>query len=152
MPGITTEFSLLLVDIGEAGTNDLRLNVLEARPGPDLFETEVGLATPIRPDENSRGYELTWYGYVAYSVRNESYFRAEAEEPEAKLDRLVVRKRSAYMDYLAAATIATNDYPGELTHWSLYTEWHCIDVVSVEPPELRELSKSEIAAYLGSGD
>lgn len=148
MAGFKTKFSLVLVKIGEVGSNNLQLTVIEARPGPSLVETKLGLATPIRPDENSRGFHVTWYGYVAYSVRNESYFRQEGDEPLGADDLLTTRTNSAFLDYVAATTFATNSFPGELTHWSLYTEWHCIDVVSAEPPELRELSVDEVAGHL----
>jgi hypothetical protein len=75
---VTPGCSLWLVSITEPSNNDLRLVVTEARAGPEPTQTELGLATPIRPDQNSRTFELTWYAYVGYSVRNESFFRPEA--------------------------------------------------------------------------
>lgn len=150
-PSIRTEHSLLLVDIREPRNNDLRLTIIEALPGPELVETQLGPATPIRPAQTSRGFEITWYMYVAYAVRNESYFRREDGEPLMSTERIEVKKKTAFLDYVAATTIATDDHPGPLTHWAIYTEWHCIDVVGVDPPEVRQLSPSEIAGYL-SGD
>ncbi|MDQ0462497.1 hypothetical protein QO010_000245 [Caulobacter ginsengisoli] len=135
--------SLLLEDIGEPAENDLRIVVVEAKPGaPEM--TEVGEARPVKPDETSRRFELIWYCYVAYVVRNESYARVDGEALGD--DRLQIRTNSAFLAYVAAATLATDDYPGPLTHWSLYTEWQCIDVVSVDPPEIRLLPASEASA------
>jgi hypothetical protein len=37
---------------------------------------------------------------------------------------------------------------GVLTHWRLYLEWHCLDVVSVDPPEIRLMTADETAAIL----
>jgi hypothetical protein len=129
--------SLFLTEIGEPSNNDLRLVVAEGIAGP-LENTQFGEARRIAPDETSRVFELIWCRYVAYSVRNESFTSLkEGEEPPE--DMLTTRTNSAYLDYVKAATFASDDYPGPLTHWSLYTEWHCIDVVSDKPPEIRQI-------------
>ena len=141
--------SLWLADIGEPSNNDLRVVVLEARGAPKPEETIVGPATRIRPDEKSRGFELIWYGYVAYGIRNESYFRRETGEALSG-HQLAVRTNSAFLSYVATTTFATDDYPGKLTHWSLYTDWHCIDVVGPEPPQVRQLDLAETGRYLNA--
>lgn len=82
---------------------------------------------------------------MAYVVRNESYNRGEIDEPVAKDGFLSVRKSSAFLNYVATTTFAANEFPGELQHWSIWTEWHCIDVVGVDPPEVRQLSAAEVA-------
>lgn len=133
--------------MGEPRTNDLRVVVAEAKRGSEPVETELGLATPIRPDITSRVYEIVWSNYVAYNVRNESYFRPEDGEVLGG-PPLDVRTSSAYLAYVAASTFATNDYPGVLSHWRLYLEWHCIDVVSVDPPTVRLMDVAETALIL----
>ena len=148
MPNFKADFSLLLVEICEPRNNDLRLKLLELRPASEPTETVLGQATQLRPDQDSRGFELNWYAYVAYVVRNESYNRGEVDEPVAKDGFLSVRKNSAFLNYVGTTTFATKDFPGELKHWSLWTEWHCIDVVGVEPPEVRQLSQTEVAALI----
>ena len=150
MPNFDTEFSLLLVVICEPRNNDLRLKLLEMRPASGPTETLLGQATRLKPDQDSRGFELNWYAYVAYVVRNESYNRGEIDEPVAKDGFLSVRKNSAFLNYVATTTFATNDFPGELNHWSIWTEWHCIDVIGVEPPEVRQLSQTEVTALIGA--
>ena len=141
--------SLWVVDIGEPRNNDLRVVVVEARSALEPKMTALGSATPIRPDTESRAFELIWYAYVGYGVRNESYFRSEDGEAIGT-DRLVIRSGSAYLTYIATTTFASDVYPGELTHWSLYADWHCIDVVSTQPPEVRELRPDEVAAYIAN--
>jgi hypothetical protein len=144
---LPSDVSLSMCAIGEPRNNDLRVVVLEAKPASEPVQTVLGLATPIAPDETCRAYEIVWSGYVAYSVRNESYFRAEAGEALGG-PPLAVRTASAYLAYVRASTFATDDYPGVLTHWRLYLEWHCLDVVSVDPPEIRLMSADETAAIL----
>lgn len=114
-------------------------------------ETEVGLATPIRPGALSRGFELIWWRYVAYSVRNESYFHPEVGEQLGQ-GFLGTRQDTAFLNYVQATTFADSRYPGPLTHWFLYTSWHCIDVVSDTGPEVRELSSKEVQAALEAMD
>ena len=137
--------SLLRSAIGEPSTNDLRLVVLEARPQADPVETSIGPARPIVPDASSRGFELIWWRYVAYAVRNESYARREEGQPVGT-GPVGMREASAFLRYVQAATIATDGYPGSLMHWFVDTEWQCIDVVSDSPPDIRELTASEVEA------
>lgn len=139
--------SLWLRAIGEPRDNDLRVVVVEAKPGREPVETALGQATPIAPDETCRAYEILWIHYVAYGVRNESYFQAEPGETLGG-PPLVARTASAYLAYVGASTFATDDYPGVLTHWRLYLERHCIDVVCVDPPEVRRMTAEETAAIL----
>jgi len=135
----------MLVAIGEPRNNDLRVVVMEMRAQAEAEMTMVGLAHPVGPDETCRVFELNWHAYVAYAVRNESYFRAE--DGASLVSALKTRANSAFLKYVASTTFATNDFPGPLTHWSIYTEWQCIDVVGVDAPDVRELEPAEIAVY-----
>lgn len=140
--------SLWLSDIGEPSINELRLVVVEAKRGYAAVPTEIGAAYPVRPDATSRAFELTWRDYIAYNVINESYIRAGGGGVQGE-GHLSIRENSAFLTYVASTTFATDHYPGKLTHWSLDTEWHCIDVVSVGAPELRELTQEEVAVEIG---
>jgi hypothetical protein len=144
---LPSDVSLSLHALGEPRNNDLRVVVLEAKPASEPVQTVLGLATPIAPDETCRAYEIVWSAYVAYNVRNERYFRAEPGEALGG-PPLAVRTASAYLAHVRASTFATDDYPGGLTHWRLYLEWHCIDVVGVDPPEIRLMTADETAAIL----
>ncbi|HWU14303.1 MAG TPA: hypothetical protein VN157_09870 [Caulobacter sp.] len=146
---LPNDVSLWLCAIGEPRNNDLRVVVVEAKPGREPVQTVLGQATPIAPDETSRAYEIYWSRYVAYSVRNESYFHAEPGEVLGG-PPLNVRTASAYLAYVRASTFAADDHPGVLTHWQLYLEHHCIDVVTVDPPEIRSMTAEEAAAILAA--
>jgi hypothetical protein len=139
--------SLVLAEIGEPSNNDLRLLVVEAMPQGAPEQTPVGLATPIRPGDLSRGFELIWWRYVAYSVRNESYFQPEVSE-QLGHGFLGTRQDTAFLNYVRGTTFADDQHPGPLEHWFLYTGWHCIDVVSDTAPEVRELSPEEVQAIV----
>ncbi len=146
---LPSDVSLWMCAIGEPRNNDLRVVVVEAKPGREPVRTELGPATPISPDDTSRAYEIVWSHYVAYNVRNESYFRPEPSEALGD-PPLAVRTASAYLAYVGASTFATDDYPGVLTHWRLYLEWHCLDVVGVDPPSVRLMSSAETAEVLAA--
>jgi hypothetical protein len=130
--------SLFVIEIGEPRENDLRVVIAEGLVGPPTM-MQLGEARPVAPGESSRVFELVWRCYVAYSVRNESFASPEQGE-DVTGDRLKARTKSAYLDYVRATTIAMDVYPGSLTHWSLYTICHCIDVVSNAPPEIRQIA------------
>ena len=147
LPELPSGSSLLLVRIGEPSNNDLRLVLLEMKTQPAVVDTEFGAAHPVEPDETSRGFELTWWCYLGYSIRNESYFKPE-DGAASGPGPVGTVTNSAYLAYIAATTFATNDYPGPLTHWFVDTQWHCIDVVSDSPPEVRELEATEVLTLL----
>lgn len=146
-PPLERESSLLLVRVGEPSTNDLRLVLLEMKRQTVVVDTELGPANPVEPDETSRAFELTWWRYVAYSIRNESFYQPEEGQPSPE-GLIGTREASAYLAYVSATTFASNDYPGPLTHWFVNAEWHCIDVVSDSAPEVRELDPEQVSALI----
>ena len=62
----------------------------------------------------------------------------EYEEADGRLARRYTRSR--FLDYVAAATFATAEYPGRFTHWGVICGNHIIDVASLEEPAVREIS------------
>ena len=46
-------------------------------------------------------------------------------------------QRSRFLDYVAACTIATDDFPGPLNHWGLICASHIIHVISTDEPEIQ---------------
>lgn len=133
--------SLFVASIGEVSNNDLQIVVVEGMAAEQPTETLLGPALAVKPV--GRAFELTWWGYVAYGVRNESYFKRETSE-EASAGPFGEREGSAYLRYVSESTFASDDYPGPLRHWFLYTEWHCIDVVATDPPKVREITTDEV--------
>lgn len=136
---------LFLTEIGEPWANGLRLVVAEGIDGvPEM--TALGVATPVEVTPMSRRWELQWDATVVYAVRNESYFVPEPGDPSPR-DALIVRRSSAILDYVRATTFATDDYPGPLSNWSLYTQHHCIDVVATDAPRVIELKPAGRSAH-----
>jgi len=140
--------NLFVAAIGEPSNNDLRVVVVEGKRQSAPTDVPVSGAVPVEPDETSRAFEITWWGYVAYSVRNESYWRQENGE-SVDGSQVGSRGNSAFLKYVSETTFANADYPGPLVHWFLYTEWHCIDVVSVDAPEVKEIPGSQVVCGLG---
>ena len=140
--------SLFVAAIREPSENDLRVIVVEGKHQSARADSPVRGAVPVEPDETSRAFEITWWGYVAHSVRNESYWRQEVGE-NVDGSRFGTRENSAFLRYVSETTFACADFPGPLVHWFLYTERHCIDVVSVDAPEVKEISVSQVVWDLG---
>jgi hypothetical protein len=136
-------YSLFLREITEPRENSLRLMIEEAFVLPEEVTVAVGGTEltgghPIRPVEGSRLFEIIWDFYVAYSVRNESYVsRDESEEFTGRFAR--VYSKSHFLDYVSRATFASNEHPRPLLHIGLVSECHVIDVVSTEPPRVRQI-------------
>lgn len=130
---------LYLTHIGEPAENELRIVVTEGLLGEttriDVDGIDLGEGRPIVMTKESRSFELSWNNYVAYAVRNESFWKGEdGELPRSKM--LERRFGSAFFRYVSETTFADDEYPGPLEHWSLTTLRHCIDVVSVGPPQV----------------
>lgn len=131
--------NLYLTSIGEPRENQLRIVVTEGVLGEptkiDIDGIDLGEGQPIVMTDESRSFELYWDNYVAYAVRNESFWKGE--EGELPRDRMLERRiGSAFFRYVSETTFADNFYPGPLEHWSLTTLNHCVDVVSVGPPSV----------------
>ncbi|MDH4987911.1 hypothetical protein QEZ47_20795 [Aminobacter anthyllidis] len=132
-----------LQEIGEPEANVLRVVVAEASaqenattvPGTDI------IARPVTPVTNEQSWQLTWDSYVAYAVRNESYWQSDSR-PDCD-DRLLVRSQSAFLDFVGASTFASDDFPGKYSHWELICADHVIDVVSTSGPYIeRRLTRA----------
>ena len=133
--------NLYLTEIGEP-ENRLRIVVAEGILGdPSLIDidgVDLGEGRPIEITSESRHFEISWDDYVAYVVRNESFWQAEPEEPRM-VHQLERRFDSAFLKFVSITTFANDDYPGPLQHWALSTLNHCVDVVSVQPPHVQRL-------------
>lgn len=134
---------LYVTDIGEPSDNSLRIVVTEGLPGEleplNIAGVDFGEGRAIQIKNESRHFELIWNNYVAYVVRNESYWKAEPLEPPM-VDQLERRFNSAFLEFVSKTTFADDDYPGPLQHWALTALNHCIDVVSAEPPRVHKLA------------
>jgi hypothetical protein len=137
-------YSLFLRDIGEPEENVLRLVLHEGKVSPqseslEIAGTKIDGLHRVYTGTNSRLIELVWRKYVAYGVTNES-FAVEDGITSPDSGKLLRRySKSAFLDYIAHATLATDMYPGPYTHVEVVAENHIVDVVSTELPRLNLL-------------
>jgi hypothetical protein len=141
---------LYLTHLEEPEDNALRLIVTEARLGepsdvPDPSLEGLGrLATATRPivaDEQCAEYEIHFDDYIAYAVLNESFtVWDDSEKFEGRIFRIY--SESKFLSYIAAGTIATDDYPGPFKHYGVACLNHIIEVASTEPPRITLLRPS----------
>ena len=140
--------NLYLTEIGEPSDNRLRIVVGEGLLGASerikAAGVDLGEGRPIVLTGESRFFELNWDDYVAYAVRNESFWAAEPEEPPF-VKHLSRRFNSAFLQFVSTTTFADDDYPGPLQHWALATLNHCVDVVSVQPPRVVAINIPAVA-------
>lgn len=131
--------NLYVTEIGEPAENELRIVVTEGLLGDptsiNIEGIDLGEGRPIAITDESRSFELHWPNYVAYAVRNESYWNAEEGEPPLG-DHLERRFNTAFFRFVSETTFADDDYPGPLEHWALSALNHCVDVISVGPPQV----------------
>jgi hypothetical protein len=136
---------LFLSDIAELEHNGLRLVVSEGVPTGIVERVHVGEVTlaggtRIEIAPSSRHFELVWKQYIAYSVLNESY--ASVGQEQYIGERFRVFTRSRFLDYFAAASFASEDYPGRTTHYGVHCEDHIVNVISTDPPAIRQIDSS----------
>lgn len=138
---------LFLTQISEPQDNALILLLKEARAdGPletiKIGEVELSNFQPIEVTTENSIYEVTFDNYIAYSVRNECYTMMDSDEKsEGRL--MCIYSKSKFLDYVKASTCARDDYPGPYQHYGFNCLNHIVDVVSVDPPKIIELSKHQ---------
>lgn len=130
--------SLFLSEIQETGHNSLKLVVVEGLPvGEPESITLGGVAIPdctsIEVTDQSRIFELVWKHYVGYAVLNESYASVKDGE-QCVGQRFRVYSKSRFLDYMAQATFACDEYPGPTRHYCVGCEDHIVEVLAVDPP------------------
>ena len=138
---------VFLTGIGEPKANALQIVIQEGRVAPETETIEVGAAKitdvhPIVCDDTSRTYEIMFPSYVAYAVLNESFASIDKyEEYTGRFFRIY--SKSHFLDYVGVATFASDDYPGKSTHYEIACLDHIVEVVSVDEPQIRNLTRAE---------
>jgi hypothetical protein len=137
---------LYLEFVYEGGDHRLRLLITEAEltdKVPPLVIGGIDFAPQsIKHTADCRCFEVAWPSTIAYSIRNESYCgRSKHEEFNGRHFGLYAK--SHYLDFVSAATLATQDYPGPFRHWGVFTLNHVIDVVSTDEPSVRTVRPEE---------
>jgi len=131
---------LFLTYIGEPEDNVLRLVVEEAKAAEKPVTTEIGhvgaVVHPIISTENDFAYEIIFESYISYSVTNESFTQGdEYEQYEGRTLRIY--SKSHFLDYVRAATFASEDDPGPYKHYSIICLNHIVDIASAVEPKIR---------------
>ena len=134
---------LFLSEIEELDNNGLRLVVAEGRRAGKSRPIRVGDAvipggTRIDVTDESAAFEVVWNKYVAYSVMNES-FAAVDEQERFTGNRIRLYTKSRFMDYVARASFACDEYPGPTQHIALVCENHIVDVIAAMRPAVQRL-------------
>lgn len=79
--------------------------------------------------------QLEFESYIRYSILNESFtVWDDYEEFEGEIFRIFSKSR--YLDFIAAGTIATEDYPGPFKHYGIAGLNHIVDIVSTVEPKI----------------
>ena len=126
--------NLYVVDISEPEDNALRVVLEEGSTAEDVAaDGPVTHVREIKHREGDRTFTLLWDSYIAYSVRNESFATLDREE-QCEGSTFVVYSKSRYLDFVAKATIASQDYPGPFKHWGVFGLNHILDIVSTDEP------------------
>lgn len=132
---------LYVTEIGEPRDNALRVVVTAGRIGDEAAEGLEDVAPDSREvvaDAEPPSYEILFEHYIAYSVLNESFTVWDDEETfEGKLFRIY--SESKFLTYIAAGTIATDDYPGPFRHYGIAALNHIVEVASMQPPRVTVL-------------
>ena len=138
---------LYLTEIGEPIVNTLRVEIEEATVGSDAEADIPGMEGtnygPITSDETCNLYEVLFESYVAYAVLNECYASGDKSEKFTGTHFRVYSK-SNFLDYIQAATLASEDYPGKFTHYEIACLDHVVEIVSVDEPKIRILRRGVV--------
>jgi hypothetical protein len=120
----------------EGDGHRLRLLITEAELTDKVTPLVIGgidiAPRSVEHTADCRCFEVIWPSTIACSIRNESY---------CGQSRLYAK--SHYLEFVSAATVATQDYPGPFKHWGIFTLNHVIDVVSTDEPTVRIVQPKE---------
>ncbi|MEH2478611.1 hypothetical protein V1282_001968 [Nitrobacteraceae bacterium AZCC 2146] len=133
-------FLIYLTELNEPVENSLRVIVAEAKTD-DRTKSDTIIASSITPiviTPDSRRFEFVWKSYVAYSVRDETVAQHDKDRPPVS-STFLERRSSAYLRFLEETTFAAAIAQRPIKHWEINCLNHCIDVVSSEEPEIRQI-------------
>ena len=137
--------TLFLFSIAERDQNTLAIVLDEGIASPAAQVLPVAGETiknvhAVEVTPVARRFEFYWDSYISYTVRNESYAKRHKWEVSSG-GKFLIFSKSAFLDYIVAATIAQQDFPGPFVHYSILCANHIIDVASQGPPTVRKLER-----------
>lgn len=151
-----------LISLSDGLQEELHIIIAGAEVGnlddniPDFGETDVAtkqalteILAETRPIEinGQRIYEICFRNYIIYQIRNESY--ASYGPGEIRPGQYFsIFEKSELLSRLSTVTDAQrlddgSYYPGEWTHYGIFTQNHVIDVISLDVPEISEISANQ---------
>ena len=122
----------LRIVIAEAGVSDAVSEISSEEEPNEALREILRTSKSIEVTDSSARYEIVFDDYIAYAVTNESYAGGIEEKYEGRLVR--VYSESAFLNYIAQGTFATEEYPGPFIHYGFCCLNQIIDVVSERPP------------------
>lgn len=141
---------LFLRELCEPPENSLKLVIEEGIASTETTPIEIagialGEGHRVTTGKHTRLFEVVWDSYVAYCVANESY-TAPSDSEKFEFGNLArVYSDSNFLNYIRAATIACDEYPGPSQHVQIICERHIIDVASTAVPTVKIVRLGKLA-------
>ncbi len=109
-------------------------------PADEAFNEIMANAQAIKPGPSDRVIEMTWEQPVSYAVTDESFadLERDGQTADGRVARIV--QNSWFDDFVKASTWADDNFPGQLRHYSIVTNNHCVNVISAKEPKLKLVS------------
>lgn len=138
--------SMYLTDYYEPRNNVLLLEITESSTSDqteDVFIGDKKISDCRRLSINETGVKFTisFPSYVSFQVFDEGFlsFNDWDEYEAGEYNTFCIFKKSRYMEFIKQETIADHIFPGELTHYGLYSINHVVYVVSAAVPTIDKI-------------
>ena len=100
-----------------------------------LTETpEAELHIQLEATDPDRVFDIRFTHYVSYAVRSEQYCQWDNDEVWTGKHVYRVYSKSKFLDFVAGATFATDDYPWPFKHYQIQSLYRIIDIASRDEP------------------
>lgn len=138
--GLQEELHIIIAaaEVGEMGSNIPDFEDVDETTRRAL-QGVLANTRPVEIDENCL-FEICFHNYIIYQIRNESFWPGDPHEVRHG-KYLITFEKSKLLSHLEEITDAQqlgdgSFYPGEWTHYGIYTQNHVIDVISHCPPDV----------------
>lgn len=132
--GLQEELHIIIsaAEVGDLGDNIPNFEVID-ETAKQALQGILANTRPIEINENCL-FEICFYDYIIYQVRNESFWSGDPNEIRHG-KYLIIFEKSELLSHLEEITDAQqledgSFYPDEWTHYGIYTQNHVIDVIS----------------------
>ena len=136
----------IIISVAEVG--DLSDNIPDLEDADETakqtLQSILAKSRPIEINENCL-FEICFHDYIIYQIRNESFWSGDPHEIRHG-KYLITFEKSKLLSHLEEITDAqqlegSSFYPGEWTHYGIYTQNHVIDVISYCSPDVSRYIK-----------